>query len=102
MLRFASGDNAGVRRTSTAPLNLQNPRAMSQAVAPLFLPCAAGVEALLAEEIGRLLPKCRVIERRGGVALEGGLHEVMLLNLESRLAQRVSQSLVSAKHDLFF
>ena len=62
---------------------------MSQAVAPLFLPCAAGVEALLAEEIGRLLPKCRVIERRGGVALEGGLHEVMLLNLESRLAQRV-------------
>ena len=62
---------------------------MSQAVAPLFLPCAAGVEALLAEEVALLLPKCRVIERRGGVALEGGLHEVMLLNLESRLAQRV-------------
>ena len=62
---------------------------MSQAVAPLFLPCAAGVEALLAEEVARLLPKCRVIERRGGVALEGGLHEVMVLNLESRLAQRV-------------
>jgi len=62
---------------------------MSQAVAPLFLPCAAGVEALLAEEVALLLPKCRVMERRGGVALEGGLHEVMLLNLESRLAQRV-------------
>ena len=56
---------------------------------PLFLPCAAGVEALLAEEVQRILPKLRVHEARGGVALEGDPIEVMTLNLESRLAQRV-------------
>jgi putative N6-adenine-specific DNA methylase len=56
---------------------------------PLFLPCAAGVEALLTEEIERILPKVRVHVARGGVALEGEPLEVMTLNLESRLAQRV-------------
>jgi putative N6-adenine-specific DNA methylase len=56
---------------------------------PIFLPCAAGVETLLAEEIQRILPKLRVHEARGGVALEGDPLEVMTLNLESRLAQRV-------------
>ena len=56
---------------------------------PLFLPCAAGVEALLAEEVQRVLPKSKVHESRGGVALEGDPPEVMTLNLESRLAQRV-------------
>jgi putative N6-adenine-specific DNA methylase len=56
---------------------------------PLFLPCAAGVEALLTEEIERILPKSRVHSARGGVALEGDPLEVMTLNLESRLAQRV-------------
>lgn len=56
---------------------------------PLFLPCAAGIEALLAEEIERVLPKAHVFEARGGVALEGDPLEVMTLNLESRLAQRV-------------
>ena len=56
---------------------------------PLFLPCAAGVEALLAEEIERILPRAHVFEARGGVALEGDPVEVMTLNLESRLAQRV-------------
>ncbi|HEY4065382.1 MAG TPA: THUMP domain-containing protein [Burkholderiaceae bacterium] len=56
---------------------------------PLFLPCAAGVEALLAEEVQRVLPKARVHAGRGGVALDGDPLEVMTLNLESRLAQRV-------------
>jgi len=56
---------------------------------PLFLPCAAGVEALLAEEVERILPKAHVFEARGGVALEGDPVDVMTLNLESRLAQRV-------------
>ena len=56
---------------------------------PLFLPCAAGVEALLAEETLRVLPAARVFEARGGVALEGDPIDVMTLNLESRLAQRV-------------
>ena len=56
---------------------------------PLFLPCAAGVEELLAEEVQRILPEARVHLQRGGVALEGEPLEVMTLNLESRLAQRV-------------
>jgi putative N6-adenine-specific DNA methylase len=56
---------------------------------PLFLPCAAGVEALLAAEVRELLPSRAVTETRGGVALEGDPLEVMTLNLESRLAQRV-------------
>jgi putative N6-adenine-specific DNA methylase len=55
----------------------------------LFLPCAAGVEGLLGEEVARLLPDAAVRAQRGGVALEGGPQEVMRLNLESRLAQRV-------------
>jgi len=56
---------------------------------PLFLPCAAGVEALLADEVARLLPQTSARAVRGGVALAGEPHEVMVLNLESRLAQRV-------------
>jgi len=56
---------------------------------PIFLPCAAGVEALLEAEVRALLPGERVEARRGGVALAGNPREVMLLNLESRLAQRV-------------
>ena len=57
--------------------------------APLFLPCAAGVENLLADEMARLLPNVPVRAVRGGVGLDGGVYEVMQLNLESRLAQRV-------------
>jgi putative N6-adenine-specific DNA methylase len=56
---------------------------------PLFLPCAAGVETLLATEIRGLLPSADVVSSRGGVALTGDPLEVMTLNLESRLAQRV-------------
>jgi putative N6-adenine-specific DNA methylase len=56
---------------------------------PLFLPCAAGVEGWLEAEVRTLLPKAPVRAVRGGVGLVGEPHEVMLLNLESRLAQRV-------------
>jgi len=56
---------------------------------PLFLPCAAGVEGFLADEVKRVLPGVPVHAARGGVALEGGPLEVMTLNLEVRLAQRV-------------
>ena len=56
---------------------------------PLFLPCAAGVEALLDAEVRALLPGTPVRALRGGVALAGDPREVMRLNLESRLAQRV-------------
>ena len=53
---------------------------------PLFLPCAAGVEEWLAEEVARVLPGVPVQTRRGGVALEGDPREVMRLNLPRRRA----------------
>ena len=56
---------------------------------PLFLPCAAGVEAWLAEEVQRVLPSAQVHTGRGGVGVDGDPVDVMALNLESRLAQRV-------------
>jgi putative N6-adenine-specific DNA methylase len=56
---------------------------------PLFLPCAAGVEDFLADEVQRILPKAPLHKARGGVSLEGGPDEVMQLNLECRLPQRV-------------
>jgi putative N6-adenine-specific DNA methylase len=56
----------------------------------LFLPCAAGAEALLAEECKRVLgAKTRLLSARGGVTVEGDERAAMALNLESRLAQRV-------------
>jgi putative N6-adenine-specific DNA methylase len=72
---------------------------------PLFLPCAAGVEEFLAEEVKRVLPKARLRPARGGVALTGGPHEIMVLNLESRLAQRVLVEVAEGpyrdEHDLY-
>jgi putative N6-adenine-specific DNA methylase len=56
----------------------------------LFLPCAAGVEPLLAEEVRALLHLKRTPPTaRGGVALQASLRDAMALNLGSRLAQRV-------------
>ncbi len=56
----------------------------------LFLPCAQGVEHLLADECARLLGADVAIERqRGGVTVGGDERSAMRLNLESRLAQRV-------------
>ena len=59
-------------------------------IANLFLPCAQGVEALLADECKRLLgADAAVSEQRGGVTVRGDELTAMRLNLESRLAQRV-------------
>ncbi|MDH5541231.1 MAG: THUMP domain-containing protein, partial [Rhizobacter sp.] len=56
----------------------------------LFLPCAGGAEALLADECRRILgPKTRLLVARGGVTVEADARAAMVLNLESRLAQRV-------------
>ena len=57
----------------------------------LFLPCAAGVEDYLAAEIQRTtgLPQQDIHKQRGGVALNGSWRDALLLNLHSRLAQRV-------------
>jgi putative N6-adenine-specific DNA methylase len=57
--------------------------------AALFLPCAAGVEELLAHELRDIAPNVEVAAHRGGVALAGDPVLAMRLNLESRLAQRV-------------
>jgi len=65
---------------------------------PLFLPCAAGVEALLATEVRALLANAEVASSRGGVALSGDPLEVMTLNLESRLAQRVLVEVGSCRY----
>jgi len=57
----------------------------------LFLPCAAGVEDLLAAEVHGLtgLMGQDLLTRRGGVMARASWREAMLLNLHSRLAQRV-------------
>jgi len=57
----------------------------------LFLPCAAGVEEYLAPEILRItgLPPGCITKQRGGVAVRTSFAHAMLLNLYSRLAQRV-------------
>src|SRR3954468_24317662 len=72
---------------------------------PLFLPCAAGVEALLEAEVLRILPTAKVHAGRGGVALDGDPSDVMTLNLECRLAQRVLAEVAEGpyrdEHDLY-
>ncbi|NRF66341.1 class I SAM-dependent RNA methyltransferase [Aquincola sp. S2] len=74
--------------------------------AALFLPCAAGVEALLAAECADILgAEVRVQAARGGVTVHGDAVTAMRLNLHSRLAQRVLWPLVhgpyQSEHDLY-
>ncbi len=82
----------------------------------LFLPCAAGVEPLLADECAALLgidpgvlpadPTRRpLVVLRGGVQVQGDALAAMRLNLHSRLAQRVLWPLAHGpyrnEHDLY-
>lgn len=57
----------------------------------IFLPCAAGVEDLLAHEVHHLtgLMGQDLLTRRGGVMARASWRDAMRLNLHSRLAQRV-------------
>ncbi|MBL0421415.1 class I SAM-dependent RNA methyltransferase [Ramlibacter sp. AW1] len=57
----------------------------------LFLPCAAGVEGFLADEVHRLtgLAGDDLLVGRAGVLLRAGWDQALRLNLHSRLAQRV-------------
>ena len=66
----------------------------------VFLPCAAGVEDYLAQEAARIggQPLEQVQKWRGGVLLEATWRDAMLLNLHSRLAQRVLVQLFHAQY----
>ncbi len=66
----------------------------------LFLPCAAGVEDYLAQEVARVTgqPLAQVQKWRAGVLLQGSWRDAMLLNLHSRLAQRVLVQLFQADY----
>ena len=57
----------------------------------LFLPCAAGVEGFLADEVRAItgVKDEDLLTGRGGVMVRGMWRDAMLLNLHSRLAQRV-------------
>ena len=70
----------------------------------IFLPCASGVEPLLAQEVERLTGSAPE-STRGGVWAMGDESTAMLLNLESRLAQRVLWPLIGGpyrdEHDLY-
>jgi putative N6-adenine-specific DNA methylase len=73
-------------------------------VTTLFLPCAGGVEALLAEEVLRITGVAAEAAR-GGVWVQGDERTAMALNLESRLATRVLWPLTDGpyqdEHDLY-
>ena len=70
----------------------------------LFLPCASGVESLLADE-ARRITGAPVDSARGGIWVEGDERTAMQLNLESRLAQRVLWPLIDGpyrdEHELY-
>ena len=63
----------------------------------LFLPCAAGVETLLATEI-QSITGITGKAWRAGVQLQGSWREALQLNLHSRLAQRV---LIELQHNQY-
>jgi len=73
----------------------------------LFLPCAAGVEDFLAQEVHRLtgLVGDDLVAARGGVFVRAGWRDAMKLNLHCRLAQRVlvqlSHTPYRNEHDLY-
>ncbi|RZI70845.1 MAG: class I SAM-dependent RNA methyltransferase, partial [Variovorax sp.] len=72
----------------------------------LFLPCAAGVEDYLAQEVHALTGRVGedLVAMRGGVRVRADWREALRLNLHSRLAQRVLIELAHApyrnEHDL--
>lgn len=66
----------------------------------LFLPCAAGVEDFLAQEVHALTGRVGqdLLTLRGGVRVRADWREAMKLNLHSRLAQRVLIELAHAPY----
>ena len=104
---MSSADNtaAPAQAPSTTPA-AQRKSTVGERPVALFLPCAAGAEALLGEEIGRILGTETPVQLdRGGVQVMGDAVVAMRLNLESRLAQRVLWPLAygpyAQEHDLY-
>lgn len=66
----------------------------------LFLPCAAGVEDFLAQEVHHLtgLAGDDLMSSRGGVSVRGSWRDALKLNLHSRLAQRVLVELAHGEY----
>ncbi|OJU91810.1 MAG: RNA methyltransferase [Burkholderiales bacterium 66-5] len=64
----------------------------------LFLPCAAGVEGFLADEVRAITGSNAATAHRAGVQLSAPWRAVMQLNLDSRLAQRVLVQLAHAPY----
>ncbi|MEP6720668.1 MAG: THUMP domain-containing protein [Variovorax sp.] len=66
----------------------------------LFLPCAAGVEDFLAQEVHALTGRVGqdLVAMRGGVRVQADWREALQLNLHSRLAQRVLIELAHAPY----
>jgi putative N6-adenine-specific DNA methylase len=73
----------------------------------LFLPCAAGVEGFLADEVHGItgLTGNDLMTGRGGVIVRASWRDAMLLNLHCRLAQRVlvqlSRTMYRNEKDLY-
>ena len=73
---------------------------MGETPVALFLPCAAGVESLLADEVQQILGAGTALQiDRGGLQVMGDALAAMRLNLESRLAQRVLWPLVHGPYE---
>ena len=66
----------------------------------LFLPCAAGVEGFLADEVHATtgLTGNDLLVGRGGVMLQGSWRQALQLNLHSRLSQRVLVQLAQGQY----
>ncbi len=86
------------RSQALIPQHAGSPVSAVSAAQRLFLPCAAGVEALLRDEIDGLLKGVPVEAQRGGVTLSTDATGLMALNLGSRLAQRVLIEVASAEY----
>jgi putative N6-adenine-specific DNA methylase len=65
-----------------------------------FLPCAAGVEDFLAQEVHALTGRAGqdLLAARGGVRVRAGWRDALALNLHGRLAQRVLIELAHAPY----
>jgi putative N6-adenine-specific DNA methylase len=94
---MAEDDGAAVPRRTVVKAATRGAPALERGT--LFLSCAGGTEALLADECRRLLEDKHAIEAgRGGVYVEADIQAAMTLNLQSRLAQRVLWQLVDGPY----